>query len=231
MQFVGKVVYAASQTIIQTTKATAILRGYVHGTGETVPFPKMESTTYFKGHSFEKGKGPRPELFCDNTCWNNATETCGCDGCLDFSSPIEVLREGRVGGHHRAIATDGGFAYTTTLEGIEIPFLRVCKDKNAGAVNNSQFALSTDKEKDFRDSEFIRKNKAAASNPSSRCGVDCQEVCPGVDPKTNVPCNGRGQCNNDCQCSCFSLDAISDRTYFLTALTGRRPWRGSRLHD
>ena len=139
---------------------------------------------------------------------------------MDYSSPIEVLREGRVGGHHRAITTDGGFAYTTTLEGIEIPFLRVCKDKNAGAVNNSQFALSTDKEKDFRDSEFIRKNKAAASNPSSRCGVDCQEVCPGVDPKTNVPCNGRGQCNNDCQCSCFSLDAISDRTYFLTALRG-----------
>ena len=139
---------------------------------------------------------------------------------MNYASPVEVLREGRVGGHHRAVVNADGFAYTTTLEGIEIPFLRVCKDKNAGAVNNSQFALSTDKEKDFRDSEFIRKDKNAASNPSSRCGVDCQELCPGVDPKTDVPCNGRGQCNNDCQCSCFSLDAISDRTYFLTALRG-----------
>ena len=174
----------------------------------------------FEGQSFAKGKGPRPELFCDNTCWNHVTESCSCDGCTEYASPVEVLREGRIGGHHRALEADGSFAYTTTLEGIEIPFLRVCKDKNAGAVNNSQFALSTDKEKDFRDAEFIRKDKNAASNPSSRCGVDCQELCPGVDPKTDVPCNGRGQCNNDCQCSCFSLDAISDRTYFLTALRG-----------
>ena len=174
----------------------------------------------FEGQTFAKGKGPRPELFCGNTCWNHATQSCGCEDCLNYANPVEVLREGRVGGHHRAVVNADGFAYTTTLEGIEIPFLRVCKDKNAGAVNNSQFALSTDKEKDFRDSEFIRKDKNAASNPSSRCGVDCQELCPGVDPKTDVPCNGRGQCNNDCQCSCFSLDAISDRTYFLTALRG-----------
>ena len=172
---------------------------------------------------YAKGTGPKPELWCENTCWNYKTGACGCDGCGDFLSPLRVLRgiDGgtKIGGHYgAAVATDGSIEFTTDGN-IPIPFLRICKDPNAGAIENSPYAFTKEKEREYRDMEFIRSNKATASNPSSRCGIDCQSICPGLTD-SGVPCSGRGQCGTDCACSCFSLDAIGDRTYFLTALRG-----------
>jgi hypothetical protein len=182
----------------------------------------------FQGVLYDKGMGPRPELFCENTCWNYALESCSCAECQGiFPSPLSVLRgaEGgsKVGGLHGAVydsVTETLSWKSDTEAHIPIPFLRICKDPMAGAINNSQFAFNAEEEKHYRDAEFIRSNKATKTNPSSRCGVDCQELCPGVDPETEVPCNNRGQCNSDCQCACFSLDTISSRTYFLTELRG-----------
>ena len=184
----------------------------------------------FEGALYDKGSGPRPELFCENDCWNYALGACSCTECQSiFPSPLSVLRgaEGgsKVGGLHGATYATGTLGWKGIFEGdteahIPIPFLRICKDPMAGAINNSQFAFNAEEEKHYRDAEFIRSNKATETNPSSRCGVDCQEVCPGVDPDTEVPCNNRGQCNSDCQCACFSLDTISSRTFFLTELRG-----------
>jgi hypothetical protein len=177
----------------------------------------------YSGKEYNKGEGPHPELFCDNTCYNYATKTCGCDQCDIFPSPLEVLRlsngGSKIGGLHSATYENGELQFRSDGE-IPIPFVRICKDPLVGAINNSQYAFNIEEEKDYRDAEFIRKNKATENNPSSRCGSRCSEVCPGTDPHTNVPCSGRGQCLNDCQCSCFSLDTISDRTFFLTELRG-----------
>ena len=178
----------------------------------------------YKNTLYEKGTGPRPELFCDNSCWNYALQICSCD-CEMFPSPLEVLRQtqggSKVGGLHGAQYVNGAVSFTSAKDApIPIPFLRICKDPMVGAINNSQYSFNVEEEKHYRDAEFIRNSRATENNPSSRCGVDCEEVCPGVDPVTNVPCNNRGQCNTDCQCSCFSLDTISDRTFFLTELRG-----------
>ena len=116
------------------------------------------------------------------------------------------------GAHQAVAASTEGFAYTTTL-GIEIPFLRVCKDKMAGAVNNSQFALMTDKQKDSRDSEFIRK-KGRCKQPTTGWTVKS-----GRGPKDKRALQQLGAVQQRLPVLCFSL-CNQRPNLLLTALRG-----------
>ncbi len=98
---------------------------------------------------------------------------------------------------------------------IPIDFIRVCKDPTASVADNSDMTPTIEEENIFDENEFVRIDKASASNPSFKCGDDCNSVCPGSNSSTGVPCNGRGICNVDCSCSCFSFSSFASRSFFL----------------
>ena len=179
---------------------------------------QLGSTDHYmmNGIQFLKGTGPKPELFCTNSCWNPFTSTCeSCDTCIanaPHQNPIDILRESKIGGYHY-IKDDGTFSFDDSDN--EITFVRLCQD-TSNTIDNSEYALSVASKVVHEKVDFIRTDKSAQANPSSACGESCGRTCPAtVD---GVPCSGNGVCNKDCSCSCFTLD--SDEKYILTNVEG-----------
>ena len=159
---------------------------------------------------FDKGTGPRPELYCDNTCWNAETSSCNCN-CQ--KSVLDLLKSNRVGAYHYGV--DGN---TFDSNNFDLNFLRVCKDPFIAQVNNNENYMSTTEYERFVDLEFIRTSRDTASNPSSMCGDDCMSECPGT--KGGIPCSGNGICSKQCSCACFTLGDQNNQNYFLSSITG-----------
>jgi len=179
---------------------------------------QLGSTDHYmmNGIQFLKGTGPKPELFCTDSCWNPFTSTCeSCDTCIanaPHQNPIDILRESKIGGYHY-IKDDGTFSFDDSDN--EITFVRLCQD-TSNTIDNSEYALSVASKVVHEKVDFIRTDKSAQANPSSACGESCGLTCPAtVD---GVPCSGNGVCNKDCSCSCFTLD--SNEKYILTNVEG-----------
>ena len=195
-------------------------------------FKITSSSHYYDQHGwYEKGSGAHPELFCElNSCWDYASQSCvtdcNCDVNNDLTNVLGILKstEGGalVGGYHLIDAInnfDTNIISTTSNEysvgKIPIDFIRICKDTSASIADNSDMTPTVEEENIFEENEFVRTDKASASNPSLKCGDDCNSVCPGSNLTTGVPCNGRGICNVDCSCSCFSFSSFASRSFFL----------------
>ena len=176
-----------------------------------------DGTQYVQnGVAFSQGTGPKPELFCDNSCYNIFSQTCeSCEVCVasvPFKNPIDILKETKIGGYHY-VKPDGTFSYNTSHG--EIPFLRICQD-TTNAIDNSEFALSVESKTTNTKVDFIRFDRTSQANPSSACGDTCTETCPATID--GVPCYGNGICNKDCTCSCFTFE--TNQKFVLSNVDG-----------
>lgn len=172
-------------------------------------------TYTFDGIEFAKHTGPHPELLCSQQCYDPFTTSCvDCDVCKSNikKNPIEILQDTKIGGYH-FLKSDGSYSFNSADANID--FLRLCQD-TSNEVDNSAYALSVKSKKIHDDIQFLLTDRSASSNPSSRCGDSCHDVCPATD--NGVPCSGRGICNKDCSCSCFTLD--DNEKYLLTNVDG-----------
>jgi len=169
----------------------------------------------YDGVEFQKGEGPYPELYCSDNCWNPFTQVCeSCDLCKQstLKNPIDILKQGKIGGYHYA-KEDGSFTFDNT--DVNIPFMRICQD-SANVIQNNNFALSVESKQIHDDVEFVMTDRKTAANPSSSCGDSCHDICPASS--NGVPCSGNGICNKDCTCSCYTLD--SNEKFILSNMEG-----------
>ena len=170
----------------------------------------------YDGMEFEKGTGPRKELYCNDACWNPVTFSCtSCEECINSApkkNPVDVLKDTKIGGYH-FLKADGGYSFDRN--DIDISFLRICQD-TTNEIDNSDYALSVESKEIHDKIDFIMNDRSTSSNPSSRCGDSCHSICPGTSD--NIPCSGHGLCNKDCSCSCFTLE--ENEKYFLSNVDG-----------
>ena len=159
---------------------------------------------------YDAGTGPRPELYCNNNCWNSEIARCNCN-CAKTS--LELLQKNKIGGYHYGV--DGE---SFDENNFDINFLRVCKDPYKATINNNRNFFTEDAKTTFTNVEFVRESRDTASNPSSSCGDTCMETCPGT--QNGVPCSGNGICSKQCSCSCFTLSDRSNQNFFISSITG-----------
>ena len=192
-------------------------------------FVVTSSTHYFDTALwYAKGTGAHPEYFCDlNSCWDYIERVCKTDcNCNNNILPnafnvLKTSTHGALVGGHDYFTYENNILSVNNGRGeydagnIPIDFLRICKDVQASVIDNSDMTPNVEEDNIFDENEFIRNDKASASNPSYKCGDDCTLTCPGSNSTTGVPCNGRGVCNVDCSCSCFSFSSYASRAYFI----------------
>jgi hypothetical protein len=176
---------------------------------------RVDANTYYMVENgiqleYTRGGGPKPELFCDNTCWNAEENVCNCN-CE--KNHFDLLRATRIGAYHY-----GALGNSLDKNEFNLDFLRLCKDPFLAIVNNDPNYINSDNYEIFAKTEFIRTSRDAASNPSSKCDDDCMTTCPGM--RNGVPCSGNGVCNKQCSCSCFTLGGASGQNYFLSTIVG-----------